>query len=524
MKKILILLGLGLLMLPGIAGADSTSIDLDNYYFAHANKPGNYVLKDKYNNTVIKGDYGQNDAHVMQISFRNWHASGSNKVVVDLPDGSQKNVTNGETLTFPSDPKQISLTLVKTDYTESYVEVSTFNVYDQSGGGVNLTYTFTGSPPSSYGDLGAGTPTASATPKPTVTPTPTPKPTVTPTPTSGVTPVNIQARVDPTGKKIIWNTPPTNTDHIEVWRDGELIGTFSKTQGEINLPENFSGDWEIRAVSAAGNIIGKTELILNGNVGGGDPTPTPIPTNPPDTGTDPGTEIPCNDACQQIKDQLECPEFDEYLGKWADMIKGTYPPPPDWEHVASVMRDKIVPAMGQEIVNRSPEIARIIADEFESRESKVNPPPDLAGYDPVVPRFTDTPSVKEDLNSNVPDFTPDYSESTPFTIPDPMNVDLTDNSDKGYAHKEPDSSSPVYQQKEVEGAALPSYNHDPTWAEGGKDYQVDNPILNEPKRDYNYQTPAGSAAPSYESNSDGVPNNADYNFNEDNQIPEYGGE
>lgn len=402
-------------MYPSVVAA----ADLNNYYYAHANTPGNYVLKDKYNNTVLKGDYNQNDGHVMQISFRNWHASGSNKVVIDLPDGSQKTVTNGETVTFPTNPKQVVLTLVKTDYTESYVEISTLNVHDQSNGGVNLTYTFTGSPPTSYGDLGTGKPTSAPTATPNPTAAATPKPTVTPTPTPGITPVNIQARVDPTGKKLIWNTPPTNTDHIEVWRDGKQIATLSKAQLEIDLPENFSGVWEVRAVSTAGNIIGKTELILNGNVGG-EPTPTPIATDPPDTGTDPGTEIPCSDACQTIKDQLECPEWDEYMGAWSDMIRNSLPPPPDWDMVA----DKIGSATIRHLENYlgsvpSPPSKGEIENETIASLPTLDKSVETDNLIPQVPSDYNNGKIDFDLNKDAPTIQV-KDESDPFVIEDPL--------------------------------------------------------------------------------------------------------
>ncbi|MBU8764196.1 hypothetical protein KM868_11905 [Micrococcus luteus] len=538
MKKLMIFLILGLLVSPKMVAAASDSIDLNNYYYAHANAPGEYLLKDKNNNSVLKGDYAQNDADILQIAFRsNWEASGSNKVVVKLPDGRSYSVSSGETLAIPSpQPKSVTLTLVKTDYTESYVELSTFNVYDRSNGGVNLTYIFTGlRPPTSFGDLGAGKPTAAPTTAPTTAPTATPKPSTTPnaTPTPGINPVNIQARVDPTGKKIIWNTPPGNTERVEVWRNGQKIATLSKAQMDIDLPEDPSGNWEVRAISTAGNIIGKTELILYGP-GDGNPTPTPtIPPDGGDPGTNPGTEIPCTDACQNIKNALECPELDEYLGKMANAIGKVIPPPPNWHNVADIMRDTIVPSMGQEMVNRSPEIARIIADEFESRETPVQPPPNIPNFDPVVPRFSDSPNmINESLDSKVPNFSPDYSESKPFTIPDPLNIELSDK-DKGYDHKEPDSKSPTYTQQEAQASPAPSYEQEKvgdwtyphyvqqlTWDEDSKDYKVENIIVDQPDRTYDFKKPSGSAAPDYQTGN--IPD-ANYNFQEDSQIPTYKG-
>ncbi|MFD5023382.1 hypothetical protein ACFWMP_31295 [Paenibacillus sp. NPDC058367] len=171
------------------------------------------------------------------------------------------------------------------------------------------------------------------------------------------------------------------------------------------------------------------------------PSESPNPTDPGGGTGDPGE---CSAACQSLIDQLECPEWDEYMGAWADMIRGTYPPPPNWYNVAEIMRDTIVPSMGQEMVNRSPEIARIIADEFQSREKAVSPPPTIADFKPNVPRISDTPKVSGNLNDNVPNFQPDYSEDKGFVIPDPASIQFNDNSDKGYEYQPINSATPTF--------------------------------------------------------------------------------
>lgn len=181
---------------------------------------------------------------------------------------------------------------------------------------------------------------------------------------------------------------------------------------------------------------------------------TTQPTTPPGSGDpDPGGGEPeCTAACQAMIDQLDCPQWDDYMGAWSDMIKGTYPPPPDWDNVAAIMRDKIVPAMGQELVNRSPEIARIIADEFQSREKAVSPPSAVPDFTQPVPRLQDVPKVTGSINDNVPSFAPDYSEDKPFVIPDPSTLDFTDNSDDGYEYQPMVTESPEY----VSGGPEPS--------------------------------------------------------------------
>ncbi|MEK4493989.1 hypothetical protein NYE44_30520 [Paenibacillus sp. FSL L8-0493] len=178
------------------------------------------------------------------------------------------------------------------------------------------------------------------------------------------------------------------------------------------------------------------------------PSASPNPTDPGGGTTDPGSGTgdpeECTAACQAMIDQLKCPQWDEYMSAWADMIRGTYPPPPNWYNVAEIMRDTIVPSMGQEMVNRSPEIAKIIADEFQSREKAVSPPPTISDFKPTVPRISDTPKVSGNLNDNVPNFQPDYSEDKGFVIPDPASIQFNDNSDKGYEYQPIDSATPTF--------------------------------------------------------------------------------
>lgn len=468
-----------------------SAADLNNYYYAHANEPGSYVLRDKYNHTTLNGDYAEDDATINQIKFRTPQGFNGETVTITTRDGRSFVLTDLESAFVIPDPKtkSVTITLKKTTYSETYVEISYYTVFDQSNGGVNLSYRFTGDAPTSYGSLGAGQATAAPTPTPTATataatPTPTPTASVAPTPTP-INTVNLYAYVS--GLNIVWSTPPTNTDHIEVWKDGVKLATLPKTTREY--PLEGDGDYYIRAISTQGNLIGETELIINSDVGTPNPTPTPSDPGGGTTDPDPDPVEPCTtESCQNLIDMLECPEFDTYLGAWADMIKTTYPPPPDWDNVASIMRDTIVPAMGQEIVNRSPEIARIIADELQSREKAVSPPPVIADFTPPVPRFTDTPKVTGNLTDNVPNFTPDYSEDKAFIIPDPTELDFTDNSDDGYEYQPLNTAAPTY---------VPLV--DPSTVDLGYK-ELESQVINPP--DYVVKTPTDQPAPNYNAGGD----------------------
>lgn len=534
MKKIIWLIGFCLLLLPNFVYASgSTTISLDNYFYAHANMPGTYPLKDKYGSATIYGDTAEDDGIIKQIIFNYTVGLSANDYVkvttregevftIKVAAGAQNiALGNSKTKSFKAD-------LIKTTYTENYVTLDSTTV-DDTGSDMNIYYNYNKQPPTQAGSLGPGNASPSPTATPAATPAATPKPTATPSPTA--TPI-YDLQPYKAGGKVVWSNPLINTDYVEVYKDGVKLATYTD-RFIATHPLEGNGVYVIKAISKQGNLIGQGTLNVTDSTDS--PVPTPIPTDPPGNPEDPEEE-PCAAGCQNIKDALECPEFDQYLGKWADMIRGTYPPPPDWNNVAAIMRDTIVPAMGQEIVNRAPEIADIIADEFESRETPVQPPPPIPSFDPVVPKFNDSPNaINESLDSNVPNFSPDYTESKPFTIPDPLDVEFS-NEDKGYGYKEPDNSAPVYEQTEAAASAAPDYEQQKvedwtyphykqklTWSEDTKAYEVENVVVDQPDRTYNYPaTPTGSAAPDYQSGG-GVPDNADYNFSEDNQIPDYQG-
>lgn len=406
---------LGLLLFPSLIQAASETIYLDNYYYAHANKPGKYVLSDKYNHTLLYGDYNENDGDILQIGFRNWHGmAGANKLIVTLPNGTELDVSDGTLSLALGDlkSKYVKITMIKTDYVESFVELSSVNVYDRSNGGVTLTYIFVGKAPSSYGDLGTGSPTPTATPKPTATPTPNPTPTPSPTPQVG----NLLAYRQ--GDQILWTSEPSNTDYIDVYKNGIKVATIPKGTKKYDFPnpEDIDGNYELRAVSTQGNVIAKTVLIINvDNTGSPQPTTNPNPTDPGG-----GTEQPCSAGCQNIIDQLECPQWDEYMGKWADMIQSVIPPPPDWDMVA----DKIGAATINHLSNYLGEVPAPPTREEIKSETQA----DLPGLDTSVETNDIIPEVPDDYNSGkiIFDLNKDAptidvkDESQPFIISDPL--------------------------------------------------------------------------------------------------------
>lgn len=308
---------------------------------------------------------------------------------------------------------------------------------------------------------------------------------------------DLNARHD--GSAIIWDD--NGAEHYEVWKDGVKMDVVYEARYETTDP----GSYMILAVSE-GRYTGQSDLVLNRDE----------PNNPDPPG--PGGGGTCGTLCDQMLELLMCPFFEDYMGEWENMLNRVIPPPPNWDYVAGVMRDTIVPAMGDEIVRRTPEMARIIADEFQRREKPVAPPPPTpAPFKPSVPRPMDsTGNMSFDLNDNVPSFEPDYSGSQGFTIPDPMDIEY-DNTDRGYDHQKPESDAPAYQMQDTELEKDIGYEVK-TDVTTTPEYQQKNDDANTPDKEYQY--PESKPDPGYQTGDNEMPHQ-DYEHPPDAPVPEY---
>lgn len=264
---------------------------------------------------------------------------------------------------------------------------------------------------------------------------------------------------------------PNGSSNYEIYKNGNMIGTTSSATATVS----GSGSYTVKASDGA-----ESDINLNGG---------------------------CN-GCTLITEMLSCPSWQQYMGEWGKTIRDNVPPAPDWDMVAQKMKDAIVPAMGQELVDRMPELSTILADELQSREKAVTAPGPLPTFSPSVPTMTDLSSpVTTDLESNVPDFTPDYSGDSKVTIPDPQAWQ-PDNTDKGYVKGTQDLSSPSYSKAEPTTQDK-GYTAAPTTTVTSPSYSVTNqqstapapayqpPAAPAPDRTSEYTFPPIQSAPSY---------------------------
>lgn len=152
-------------------------------------------------------------------------------------------------------------------------------------------------------------------------------------------------------------------------------------------------------------------------------TATAQPSSSPGT-TDPGDGEPeepeCTAACQTLIDQLECPQWAEYMNEWANMISSVIPPPPDWDMVA----DKIGAATASHIAAWAgsvpdPPSKGEIDNETVASLPGVDTSVETNGLVPQVPGDYNNGKINFDLNQNAPTIQV-VDESQPFTITDPL--------------------------------------------------------------------------------------------------------
>lgn len=300
---------------------------------------------------------------------------------------------------------------------------------------------------------------------------------------SGQNDMNVKRNPD---GSLEWTKQP-GTDTHEVWKDGRKVGETK----DNTYPDPGPGGVSIVGKDKDGNTTGESDINLPGEEENGD--------KPPQT---------CGNVCKKLEDLMSCPGWGDFMGQWGDAVKNAQPPPPDWDKVTDQFRDKVVPAMGEEMVKRAPDIAKSIADEFQSREKPVEQPGKLPNFNPDVPKVQDMPGkYEENLRDGVPNFQPDYSgDSGTFSFPDPGEIKFEEG-DKGYEYGNPDLSSPDFKNEEP---PVPGKKYDVHEAGNEPKYDLPDPgppptyDIRDPGNAPNYDLRDPGPAPNYEGKDPGT--------------------
>lgn len=503
MKRIIFLMMLFVLVLPVTAHANEL-VTLKNYHYVHTNEKGSkQYLKDKNGSTVIYGDANEHDAVIKRVSFvKNGLQSGESLYII-YPDGSTQAVT-GDSVTLSKTAENIRIAIDKTTVKETYVKVSSLTTYDQSNGGINVDYLYTMDTPKDYGSLGDGSSGGGGTDP------------------GGGTDTSLPLQWNNGTRRITWSKYPADCYEIIVTDpDGTKYNIVPSTK--VFKVDDRGGKYTFVCKRLDGSVIvTKTldvpEAVLNPDPGtdpgGTDPGTDPGGTDP---GTDPGGGECTTNGCDWLNDIIFCPGWDVVMADLTLAIKDALPPPPDWNYVSHVFSNTIVPAMGQELVNRSYEIAKIIADEFQSREKPVSPPPYVEDFTPNVPVFQDTPRVRDSLDKDIPNFDPSYTDDKPFIIPNPDDHGLTDYKDKGYVQQKPVNTAPDYKSGDSAPEPDPGYKPQEPNPSKPPDYQTGDPT---PEKPPDYQHGESGKIPDYNTN-EPTGNAPDYQHNENSEVPIY---
>lgn len=123
--------------------------------YIHTNTVGDgQLLKNKFNATTFHGDEVDHNGKIRSLTFMSSGLEGE-RLYVRYPDGSTEEVEN-DYISLDKDTYSIEIVLDKKTNQETYVTVLSMNVNDADAPEI-VSYSFTGTPPTSPGDLGNGT-------------------------------------------------------------------------------------------------------------------------------------------------------------------------------------------------------------------------------------------------------------------------------------------------------------------------------------------------------------------------------
>lgn len=134
-------------------------VTLENYFYAHANQPGTFYFKDRYNIDRQYGDNFQKDAVITGLRVSAQGLAEGDQILVQTGSGQSYPVTPGEQLSLNvGKTDYIRIALVKSGNNEVFAKLDEMITFDDSDGGTTVKYNFSVNDiPTEYGDLGPGT-------------------------------------------------------------------------------------------------------------------------------------------------------------------------------------------------------------------------------------------------------------------------------------------------------------------------------------------------------------------------------
>jgi hypothetical protein len=212
-------------------------------------------------------------------------------------------------------------------------------------------------------------------------------------PTCNSYPVGVSGKNDlnarQSGNDIIWDANPSATNY-EIWKDGTKV---SDTPGTTYTPTG-DGGFSIVGKDASGAIVGQSDLNFKATT----PPTTPPPFDP---------NCP---ECVSLRNTLQCPEWDTYMGELTKAIKNALPAPPDWDHIADL-------------------IGKSTIDHLQTYNGPVPTAPTQTEIDSKL--NTELPEVDASVpnaDKLVPEMPPGYEQPKPFDITSGPQIEIKDES------------------------------------------------------------------------------------------------
>jgi hypothetical protein len=197
------------------------------------------------------------------------------------------------------------------------------------------------------------------------------------------------------GSSIDWDSLPAATNY-EIWKDGKKV---SETTGTTYAPTG-DGGYSIVAKDTTGTIVGQSDLNYKA------PTAPPFDPNCPE--------------CISLRNYLQCPDWDTYMGELTKSMKAALPTPEDWQHIADMIGKATIDQLKE---YHGPVPAAPTQTEIDSKLDTSLPTVDAGSPDaeklvPTVPPGYEQP-IPFDVSTGPQIEVKD--ESVPFQIFDPLN-------------------------------------------------------------------------------------------------------